>query len=306
MKQYLKRSLLFSTPIILCFIFIFLIDPYEFINISHIINSDIKFQVLRRSDESLPRGHILWKTLHFKRRPVKNIIIGDSQGVGFDATYISNLSGKEYYNFCVTGASYKTMFKIFWFTAETTKLERVYFQVGFMNYNASRSYDIFHFAQDYFDKPYLYFTTKEILIDSYYNFIYSLTKNDDLIKYSFNFQELEIRDARSKEILEMLFKNYNYPTEYYQELKKISEYCKNKNIQLYFIIFPMFDAVKNYIVENNLDKMNQQFKDDIKSLGYTFDFDVRSDFTKNRDNFIDYFHPIPVAYIELSQNIWAN
>ena len=292
-------------PFFICYLFIIVIDPYEFINLSHIIKSDIKFDVLRRSDESLPRGHMLWKTLHFKREPIKNIIIGDSQGAGFDVSYINDLSDEEYYNFCVTGASYETMFKIFWFAAETTKLERVYFQVGFMNYNANRSYDIYHFAQDYFDKPYLYFSSKYILIDSYYNFIYYITKNDNITKKSYEHQDIEVRDARSREILKLFFDHYIYPVEYFQELKEISEYCNNNNIHLSFIIFPMFDAAKDYIAEKNLMEMNQQFKLDIKSLGYTYDFDKASDFTNNRDNFIDYFHPIRSAYIKLSQDIWA-
>lgn len=305
MKRFLKKGLIFSSPILICIIFITLIDPYEFINISHIISSDIKFQVLRRSDESLPRGHMFWKTLHFKRNTVKNIIIGDSQGAGFDESYISDLTCEEYYNFCITGASYETIFDIFWFAAENTKLEHVYFQVGFMNYNANRSYNIFHFAQDYFDKPYLYFTKKEILIDSYYNFAYYITKNDNLIEKSYEHQNLGVRDSRSREILELFFSEYSYPESYFQELKLISEYCSENNIQLSFIIFPIYQAAQEYIVKNNLDEMNQRFKDDIKSLGKTYDFEVSSEFTKNRDNFIDYFHPKSPAYIDMSQDIWA-
>lgn len=305
MNKFLMKGLLFCSPFLVCYVFIFIIDPYEFINVSHIIKSEDKFEVLRRSDESLPRGHMLWKTLHFQRKPVKNIIIGDSQAAGFNDSLISEISGEEYYNFAITGASYKTMFKVFWFATETTALERVYFQVGFMNYNYNRTYCIYHFAQDYFDNPYTYFTTKEILYDSYYNFLYYVTKDSDLIKQSYEHQPVETRDVRSAAILELFFNKYIYPDEYYEGLKEISDYCQTHNIELNFIIFPMYDAANDYIVENNLDEMNQRFKKDINSMGHTYDFDARSDFTKNRDNFIDYFHPISEAYVDISKEIWS-
>jgi hypothetical protein len=306
MKKYLFKSFLFTIPIWLGFIFIFLIDPYEFINVSRIIDSESKYQVLRRSDESQPRGHMLWKTTHFERNPVKNILLGDSQGAGFDDSYISEISGEEYYNFCVTGASYETIFKIFWFATDKIKLEKVYFQVGFMNYNALRSYCIFHFAENYFQKPYLYFTTKEILFDSFYNFLYSITENKDLVQHSYEFLDVEKRDERSYEIMQMFFNEYSYPHEYYAELEKISNYCEENNIQLNFIIFPMYDGAKEYIANANLSEMNQRFKDDVKSLGHTYDFDKSTEFTKDRNNFIDYFHPIRSAYVDISNMIWGH
>lgn len=306
MNNFFFRGLVFCIPIFIYAIFILLVDPYEFINFSHIIDSETKIKVIRRSDESLPRGHMLWKTTHFKRHPAKNILIGDSQGVGFDEKLISNLSGEEYYNFCISGASYETMFKTFWFATETTQLKKVYFQLGFMNYNAKRSYDIFHFAQDYIDKPYLYFTTKEILFDSFYNFMYKITKDENLIKYDFHYEDVEIRNIRSKEILELFFKKgYKYPDKYFQELKAISEFCFENNIQLNFIIMPIYKEAKNYFIENNLLEYNQKFKQDIKSLGKTYDYEIKSGFSMDRDNFYDYFHNIPIIYTQLAYRIWA-
>ncbi len=306
MKKYFYRGLLFASPILLYFLFILLIDPYEFINISNIINSNAKFKILQRSDESLPRGNMFWKVLHFKRKPVKNIIIGDSQGGGFNDTTISKMSGEEYYNFSISGASYETMFNVFWSCTEVTKLDRVYFQVGFMNYNADRSYNLFHFAQDYLDKPYLYFTSKEIFSDAYVNFIYAITKNEDLLKKSYEFTEVNELDRRSEELFGLFFNTYTYPEMYFQELEKISQYCLDNDIQLNFIIMPVYDRVNEYLVENNLSDKNNRFKQDINSLGFTYDFDKPTSFTSIRKNFIDYFHQKPETMDYVTQKIWGD
>ncbi|MCD4730321.1 MAG: hypothetical protein K8R74_06965 [Bacteroidales bacterium] len=304
MKRYIKKSILFSIPFIIYFVFIFLIDPYEFINISHIINSDIKLKVIKRSDESLPRGNMLWKTIQYKREPLKNILIGDSQGAEFKVSLINNISGDKYYNFCVDGASYETMFNFFWRAAEITNLERVYFQVGFMNYNSTRSYDLFHLVQDIINKPFSYFTSKDILIDSYYNFMYAITKNDNLINKSYRFSDENELDNRSSKLLNLFFRDYIYPKEYLLELQKIKSYCIENNIEIKFIILPNYMEVHNYLKRNNLLQMESKFKDDIKSIGFTYDFDNMTTINSKRGNFLDYFHPKDYIIDDLTRKIW--
>ncbi len=153
MIKYLIRGFYFCIPILLCFVFIFVIDPYEFINISHVIDPETKVKLIHRGDEPAPRGTMLWKYLHFKREPVKKVIIGDSQGRRIKPELIEEISGEKVFNFCVPGASYETYFDIFWFVTEQTELEKVYFQISFMNYSSARSYNLFYFATGLYSKP---------------------------------------------------------------------------------------------------------------------------------------------------------
>jgi len=305
MKNYLRKGFYFSIPVLLCFLFIFIIDPYEFIDISHVINDENKIKVLNRHDESSPRGNVLWKIIHFGKKPVKNILIGDSQGKHIKESLIKEISGKDFFNFCVPGASYETMAKIFWFAAENTKLECVYFQVGFMNYNASRSYCLYNFAQDYIDKPYLYFTTKEIFFDSFFNLLYQTTKNPKIVENSYVYEEIEVLDKITSKRLELFFSDYIYPEDTYDELKRIADYCKKNDIELKFIILPIYEGTHEYLDSHDLTGMEKKFKDDIKSLGYTYDFDVPGETSRVRENFIDYFHPRDNIIDELTKEIWG-
>lgn len=288
----------------LIFIFIIIVDPYEFINISHIIKSEHKIESYNRSDESSPRGSMLWKVIHYTRNPKANIIIGDSQGKNIRESLIKEVSGQDFYNFCIPGSSYETMFQTFWFAVDKCKLESVYFQIGFMNYSGNRTYSLFHFAQDYVNDPYLYFVKKDILFDSFFNAYYQISKDPKLVQRAYEYQSYEKLDELSRFRLELFFSDYSYPDEYYQELKKIVDYCQDKEIDVKFIILPTYYKIIEYLKSNNLITMRDKFKDDIKSLAFVYDFDQPNEITKSRENFYDYFHPRPNIIDDLTELIW--
>ncbi len=305
MKKYILRLLLFLSPVFFCFVLIVVVDPYEFFDVFHWVSVEDKKKVMNRNDESSPRGNILWKTIHFKRKPQKNILIGDSQGKNMKVELIKEISGEDVFNYCVAGASFETLFEMFWYAANQIKLEKVYFQVAFMNYNLSRSYNIFYFAKDYLDNPIKYFTTKEIYFDTFVNIDYHLTKNPSLVSNTYEFTPESEMNALADYRLDLFFSNYIYPESYYIELVKIKEYCEANGIELKFIILPTYKAVDEYLAKNNLTGMKERFKNDIKSLALASDLDIPGEIKEDRKNFVDYFHPIQPVLDTLTYEIWA-
>ncbi len=305
MNRYLKKGLLFASPILLYVLFILVVDPYNFINVSHIITDSNKITVLNRTDESSPRGNLLWKALEVKRIPIKKIIIGDSQGKGIKPELIEQACGEDIYNFCVPGASFETMFEVFWFLTEYHQLETVYFQVAFMNYNAQRSYNLYHLAADYLKHPYLYFLKKEIFFDAFTNVFYQITNNPRLVERSYEFLSDEEINKLAVSRLDLFFKNYAYPKDYFSELNKIKQYCVEKKIKLKFIILPSYKAVDEFLVNENLSEMAQRFKSDIKYIGDTYDLDVEGNVKNTRSNFFDYYHLRQPILDSLTMEIWG-
>lgn len=305
MKKYLLKIFYFSIPVLLVFLFIFLVDPYEYINISHIISSKNKQLVYNRDDATSPRGAMFWKKLHYKRDPKKIILIGDSQGGKIKEDLVERITGQEFYNFCVPGASYPTMFETFWLAAEQTELESVYFQVSFMNYNATRDYTLYSYIQKYFDKPYMYFLDKEMLLDSFYNFLFAITENMKLVENSYEYEPEEVLDENSRELMNLFFDDYTYPEEFKKELVRIAEYCEKNEIETTYIIIPTYDETFDYLDANSLTPMYKKFKDDIKSLGHTHDYWNKNDATKVRQNFIDYFHPRQQLIDQITIEVWG-
>ncbi|MGV8112605.1 MAG: hypothetical protein AB2L17_06840 [Lentimicrobium sp.] len=306
MNKYLLKGLLFSMPLFIYAAIIIIVDPYNFLNIFHVISDEDKFRVIQRTDESSPRGNILWKTVEFKRKPVQNLIIGDSQGKDMNVGLIRELTGEEYYNFCFPGASFNTMFETFWFTVEHVKPEKVYFQVAFMNYNTYREYDLFHFAQDYFDRPWEYFTTKEIFIDSFMNLVWVSTRNTKVINRSYEFLNQEELQQLAQFRLDLFFKKYEYPQNFNREFKKIKDYCEAHGIGLGFIILPVYKNVDEHLKKVGLFDEKLRFKADMQSLGTTYDLDRLSEIKAERSNFIDYFHPRPVIMDSLVTMLWGS
>ena len=307
MKKYLLTGLLFSLPLIVYFSFLLLIDPHNFANVFHVISDSDKLKIIGRNDESSPRGNMLWKALEIKRNKIKSVIIGDSQGAHINMDLAEQCSGEKIYNFCVPGASFDSFFKIFWFVADhQPDLESVYFQVGFMNYNSYREYCIFKFAQDYFDKPYLYFITKENLNDALANVKYQITKDPSILQYSYEFQTIEEINKIAIHRLDLFFGDYTYPDHFFGEFVKIKEYCEQKNIKIRFVILPNYKDVDKYLAENNLSGMMQRFKDDFNKLGNTIDLDVPCEIKNTREAYIDFFHIRQPYLDQLTKQIWGN
>lgn len=306
MKKYFFRGLLFAIPLILYVLFIVVVDPYEFINVFHVIPAKEKFRVIQRTDESSPRGNILWKAIHFKRNPVPNIIIGDSQGKDIDVALIDSITGDKYYNLCAPGSSYETMFDMFWFAAEQIKLEKVYFQVAFMNYNANRQYNLFYFATDYFKRPYEYFTTRDIFFDAAANVAWAVGRHPYIVERSYEYLGPQAMENLARSRLNLFFEKYVYPESYKAEFMRIKSYCEENKIKLYFVVMPVYKGVDNYLKEKSMVADKVRFLQDINSYGNTINLDKLTYLKQDRNNFIDYFHPTHTIIDAVTRIIWSD
>ncbi|KAF0202144.1 MAG: hypothetical protein FD170_2115 [Bacteroidetes bacterium] len=305
LSKYFFKALLFALPVLIYVVFIIVVDPYNFIGLFKVIDDKDKFRVVQRTDESSPRGNILWKTVAFKKNPTPNIIIGDSQGKDIDVSIIKKNTGEDYFNFCAPGASFTTIFKTFWFAAEQTRLEKVCFQLAFMNYNLEREYDLWHFAGNYFKRPYEYFTTKEIFFDAVANVAWAVTRDKRIVSRSYEFLPPGEMEELAQFRLDLFFSKYSYPEPYKDELRKIVKYCDENNIEYSFLILPVYKGVDEHLAKNNLFDDKLKFKEDIYSMGYTYDLDKLSGLKKDRFNFIDYFHPTQKVMDSLTGIVWA-
>lgn len=304
MKKYIFKIFYFSLLLLFCCLFIFLIDPHNFFNISKLIKDDAKIKVINRSYEATTRGNMLWKALKYRRKPCENVIIGDSQGFDIREKLVSELTGEEYFNFCIPGASLQTKYSIFWFVAKQIKLKKVYIEVSFINSDAHRSYNLFHFAQDYFNKPYLYFSNKEIIIDSYYNLMYALTADRRWAQNPLELKSINFMNQISELKFKLFFGNYSYPEKSFVELKKISDYCTNHGIELNFIIFPNYRRVDEYLSENGLINLREKYGTDIGAISKLYDFSNDTRISAYRNNFKDYYHINQYMSDSLTVEIW--
>jgi len=304
MLFYIKKILLFLIPVYIYWICVIVIDPFDFINISHIIPDNVKRSAINRDEEASPRGNIFWKYLKFRRNPTPYVIFGDSQGRKIKMDQVEQYTGHKYFNFCVPGASYETIFNNFWYAAKRVDLKKVYLQIGFMNYSNNRSYSLNYLAERYFKHPYLYFTSQEIFNDSYHNLMFEITNDTSYVINPYNNLSYHQLDSLSQNYLNMFFNDYSYPVEFEAEFEKIDSYCKENGISLNFLILPTYIAVHDYIKELNLTDERSRFINDLAKYGKVYDLDLNNPGSMIRKNFIDYFHPRQEFLDKCVNEVW--
>jgi hypothetical protein len=290
MGKFLKRLCYFFIPLSILSIFVLIIDPYNYFFSHNLIPDSVKFKVINRSAESMPRGNTLWKYIDFERHPQKNIIIGDSRAYDLKVSLIKKITNQDYYNFGVPGANYKSIIETFWYVTKIIKPDKIYLQVGFHTYSASNNYDLMADAKKVCKSPYLFFTRIYFLNESMLDVYHTISNRDFNQVKSDKFDEAAWnKTLKAQEEATLI--NRLEPTEYYNALKEISDYCKKNNIELNFIIFPDQKDYHDLIISHSKENEYIKYKEEIHSLGNVIDFDLpESTLILDRNNYRDIYH----------------
>jgi hypothetical protein len=304
MNKFLCRFFLFFTPLFGLALVVLVIDPYNYFFTRNFIPNEVKLYVINRTAESMPRGNTLWKLIDFEKHPSKNILIGDSRAFDLNVDTIKKISDIQFYNFGVPGGNYNSIIETFWYVNSIIKPERVYIQVGFHNYSANSEYNLVADAKKVCKRPYFFFSRYYFLQESVQDVYYSTvgipdSQNDG--KFDKKNWNLILKNQGNSSLVSM-----KYPAKYHEELKKISAYCSENNIELVFIIFPDQQDFHNLIAEHSLGEVYRKYKEDIYSFGKVYDFDeAGSDISKNRSNYRDIFHlKHELIYRDIIRGIW--
>jgi hypothetical protein len=304
MNRFLRRFLLFFTPLFALALVVLIVDPYNYFFDHNFVPNKVKFHVINRSAESMPRGNTLWKLIDFKKHPVKNILIGDSRAYDLNVDTVRKFSGIQFYNFGVPGGNYNSIIETFWYLTSLVKPERVYIQVGFHNYSENSSYDLMADAKKVYKRPYFFFSRFYFLQESFLDLYYSVKGvPTDQTDGKFNEQTWN-RTLQSQG--NSALASMKYPAKYHDELVKISKYCTDNNIELVFIIFPDQQDFHDLIARHSLTGLYQKYKADMNALGKVIDFDNPGNgIIKSRSNYRDIYHlNHDLIYHYIIPNIW--
>jgi hypothetical protein len=290
MRKVQLQLLLFFTPFILVSLFVFLIDPYDLFNISHLVSDKSKKMCLNKSLKVTTRANMLWKTLEFERNPTSSIVLGDSRVYYINDKKWEDRLGEPVYNLSIPGSNFKTIIDLFWMAARTTKLSNVLIQVSFSRYNASVSYDLYGPVNKVVNNPISFFFNSSYVVDSWNVFYFSITQNELLVNKFY--KPGDDRWNLSKEFLirELTEDPYIYPRDIYGEFVKIKEYCKAEKINLTFFVPPDYNDVHYFTKNLGFEEEYGRFLDDFKSLGNFVNLNNGSEFSFKKSNYEDYFH----------------
>lgn len=305
MKKFITQVILFSLPIVCCWILVFLVDPCNIFCFSKLIDNETKIKIINNTAERQPRGNLLWKTFEFRRAPSSNIIIGDSQSFNIKEELIFEHTGEKYYNLSVPGANFETICSLFWFAAHQTQLKHVYIQLSFQNCIKHEN-DFFHIAQEYIDRPYLYLFSPAALSDSFQDIKYKITKRIKKGKHAYEFPISENNKLAFNSYLKRTYRNAKYSDLNLQAIKQIVNYCNKNNIRIEFIILPAHQIYYDYLNSHDLIHMNEKFISEISLLAKTNNFSSNIQLNSREENFIDYFHQKQFITDSITNVVWGN
>lgn len=296
LTRFFKKLVLFCLPFVLAAGFIAAVDPFNFLSVKSVVSDKIKSSI------SPQLNPCLWKMNIFSNRPLDKILLGDSRMQGISIDDIEAVSGERYFNFGYGGASLREVIDTFWFAAEKTKLQKVYIGVNLNTYN---DYENVNRTQAYNSiraNPTLYFVNRTVWQAALQS-AYSQISNKDL-KIGVPNANREQFWQEELEIMRSYYRRYVYPKKYKQELQKIAEYCREKNIELNFIVFPTHIDQQKLVKEANLENENRQMYEDLQAFGKVYDFNTENDLTIDEANFDDPVHLSLPARQKLIGKIW--
>jgi hypothetical protein len=285
MKKFLLHLLIYLIPLPIYLAIVIFIDPYDYFGESHWVPEDIKLNT------SYAINTQLWKIIDFKNHPCSRIILGDSRADKIVTDDVKNLTGKDYYNLAFPGGTLIDIIEAFWYADRITHLKEVYIGINFNLYNDYERNDRMLVASRISKNFMAYAFSKTTVTTMFQNVKYKYNPNQKKIgapDMSFD----EFWNYQINVIGKRFYEKYRYPQEYFEDLHKISEYCKSRGIKLVFFVPPNHIEWQKRVADFHLEKEHDIFIRDLSGLGTLINMDVENDFTSEKKNFRDPLHPL--------------
>jgi hypothetical protein len=248
-----------------------------------------------------------------------NLILGDSRAFKIQADTLTMITGEKYYNFATPGGDPGVYIRLFWDINRFVRMDEVYITVSFHNFGDSQRKDLFQQAKTTMTRVYPFFTNPLFVKEAFRVVKLGINQGkvtrwkppssgfqiplgrDPLAQRGPNF---ETDWKRSASIQENIFGSFHYPDDYVKRLRGVANYCREKNIKLVFIILPNYIDVHKMAVNAHLAGDVERFKQDIRSLAETYDFDYENELTTRKELYTDVWHFSPYVYDVLYREVW--
>jgi hypothetical protein len=295
-KFFIAIVLLISVAICMVFAFNYVVDPYNF-------NRRFHFG-LAKNIVSYKTNYQLFKIAEYKNAPCPNIMLGDSRGNAFDPKYISNISGKCFYNFSYPGGTMSEVFDTFWLLLTKHPLKEVYITFGFdLFINTEKRASI---------KDTLYLTDNKT---TYYlsTFTTKMSAKNILNKLKGNTEKANTPPPGTKEyywkyklwsVGNFKYQHAIYPADTVRELIKMKNFCDKNGVKLTFIIVPSHTDFQGLVDKFGIRNEYNRYKKDLASISTTIDFDYKNSFTTDKNTFGDPAHFKPCTMKKVAVEVW--
>ena len=279
-KILLKKGFIFMLPILAWITIVVIVDPFNYFNISQKISEKAKLESAQKLNS------LLYNVIDFKNSPSPHIIIGDSRIRKLPTDRIKEISGDDYHTLHANAAKLNEIIDLFWVADAYSELKNVILGVNFNLYNEYAYSDRVTDAKELIKNPLIYIFNLDVL-----ETVYLAVKNE-----FFGIKKKEKRNGKLfweytiNTVASNHYSKWKKPEKTLKRLKELSDYCKQKNINLTLLIVPHHKEFHDQLIKYDLSKAEINFKNKIKEIGKVIDYDFPNRITNCKDCFGDPLH----------------
>ena len=283
-RRFLKRGLIFASPLLLWVLVGVMIDPFDYFDWSHVFSEQVK------KDNSAHLNSILFNMLKEVHDPCENLIIGDSRAEDLPLEYIEKITGQRYFILGANALKLNESIDLYYFANQIKPLKRAVFTLNFNEFNEYAFADRVSSVESMTHNPLIYLFDGSVAQAGYYVVKSSLTRRQS-VNSTPPMSEDEwwnyIVTVRGREHYE----RFRYPDALYKRMQEMVAFAKTQGTEITFIIVPNHADFQKRVREFGLDDKYLEFKSDLSRLGVrVVDYDYVNDITTNRSNFRDPLH----------------
>ena len=164
----------------------------------------------------------MYRLIEYERNPYPAIVLGDSRAQRLMPEFFEEVNGEKVANLAAGAGSLQDVIKIFWDLSSRNKLSKVYIGIAIEGYSGTLLKDRVSAALEVKNSAPLYLTSK-FTIENTMLILKSQLFNQrvELQAPPFSREEFWQYELTQED---RYLKNYSYPKNYYEDLKKISAY----------------------------------------------------------------------------------
>jgi len=283
-NKFIKTIFYFSIPFIVLIMILAYVDPYN------VLRKEKNNKWMELKEISSKINYPLYGLQKYYNDPTDVIILGDSRAGSLNEDLFMEVTNKKSTNLAYGGGSIREIIETFWIISKMHKPKEIYIGINFNLYN------------QYNDKNRVTEANKiRSSLSSYLLSKYSVKSSFLILKSMVTNKKVSIeKPSMTREEFwqyqldvsgPYFFENYKYPIDYFDELARITAYCKKNKIKLNFFIPPTHIDLQLKIKEYKLEKEYKRFVEDLESLkNPLYDFNIINEKTIDKNSFSDPFH----------------
>jgi hypothetical protein len=250
---------------------------------------------LDRAGVSQTLNYRLYKTIEFTRAPRAAIVLGDSRCDLLRSEFFARAGRPDVYNLSFGGGKLVEAIDAFWFADARTALREVWFCVPFSIYNGAATPANGVPEALALQRPRMGYYLSPFVAKAGFELLYARVtgrllhpEKPPLSREAFWARQL------GPEVAGQLAR-WRPPSALDAKLAEIAAHCRARGIALTFVIPPDHVDLQAKIDAFGLREPYEAMKRRLAELAPVIDLDRPNAFTANADNYLDPYHPTPVA-----------